>query len=57
VKHESDSSSGSWISEHSFPLKDPEPAFDIPEYEEAVGNDYDGYDKYIREEGMIGMSF
>ncbi|KAJ7124887.1 hypothetical protein C8R44DRAFT_125278 [Mycena epipterygia] len=56
IKHESDSSSGSWVSDHSFPLKDPEPAFDIPEYEEAGGNDY-GYEGYIRQGELISMPF
>ncbi|KAJ7497149.1 hypothetical protein FB451DRAFT_218829 [Mycena latifolia] len=56
IKHESDSSSGSWVSDNSFPLKDPEAAFDIPEYEEADDNDY-GYDRYIRPDEMMNMSF
>ncbi|KAJ7129842.1 hypothetical protein C8R43DRAFT_1134102 [Mycena crocata] len=56
IKHESDSSSGSWVSDNSFPVKDPETPFDIPEYEEAAENDY-GYDSYIREEGMMGITF
>lgn len=57
IKHESDSSSGSWASDdRSFPLQDNEPAFDVPvpDYE---GSDYEGYDRYMREEGMLGMSF
>ncbi|KAJ6475230.1 hypothetical protein C8R47DRAFT_692699 [Mycena vitilis] len=57
VKHESDSSSESWISDHSFPIKDPEPAFDIPAYDEPRGEGYEVYDGYMREEGMIGVSF
>jgi len=59
VKHESDSSSGSWVSEdQSFPRQDTEPAFNpVPEYEDAVVSDYGGYHGYMREEGMIGMSF
>ncbi|KAJ7714175.1 hypothetical protein DFH07DRAFT_863557 [Mycena maculata] len=59
IKHESDSSSGSWVSDNSFPSKDPEPAFDIPEYEEPGTDEY-GYDSYIIGEGdpeMISMSF
>ncbi|KAJ6558600.1 hypothetical protein DFH09DRAFT_535980 [Mycena vulgaris] len=56
IKHESDSSSGSWVSDNSFPLKDPKGTFDISEYEEAGGNDY-GYDGYMRPDEMIHMSF
>ncbi|KAJ7675068.1 hypothetical protein B0H17DRAFT_1207933 [Mycena rosella] len=55
VKQESDSSSGSWVSDHSFP-KEPEAAFDVPEYEEAGGDDY-GYDRYIRPNEMTSMPF
>ncbi|KAK7057297.1 Dynamitin-domain-containing protein [Favolaschia claudopus] len=60
IKHESDSSSGSWASdEHSYPLKDDHAAFDMsaPKYEDGGGSDYDEYDKYMRDEGMISMSF
>ncbi|KAJ7188387.1 hypothetical protein C8R46DRAFT_1242905 [Mycena filopes] len=50
VKQESDSSSGSWVSEHSFPLHDPEPTFGIiPDYEDGAHNEYDGY-HYPRDE-------
>ncbi|KAJ7262302.1 hypothetical protein B0H12DRAFT_324225 [Mycena haematopus] len=59
VKHESDSSSGSWVSDdhQTYPLKGTEPAFDlpVPEYENAVESDYGGYDRYMRDEGMIGF--
>ncbi|KAJ6499426.1 hypothetical protein C8R45DRAFT_115290 [Mycena sanguinolenta] len=58
IKHETDSSSGSWVSdEQSFSLKGTEPAFDlpVPEYEDAVGSDYGGYGRYMREEEMISF--
>ncbi|KAJ7783003.1 developmental regulator medusa [Mycena metata] len=54
VKQESDSSSGSWVSDHSFSLQDPEPVFDLPGYEGSP-NDYDGYEGYPRDEEMIAF--